>query len=155
MSQWNNFKLSKLRIKSTQYKTIKWQLISNMKNENHLKTVKSFCARKFWYLPVNQSWPNILAMGCWWAKACLIYYACGPAQLCLTLCNPMNCCPPSSSVHGREEPVKSGYFLLQGIFPTPGLNLSLLCLLHCRWILYRWASEEAPWYTINVSEKTF
>ena len=26
--------------------------------------------------------------------------------------------------------------LLQGIVPTQGLNLSLLCLLHCRWILY-------------------
>ena len=27
-------------------------------------------------------------------------------------------------------------FLLQGIFPTQGSNLTLLCLLHCRWILY-------------------
>ena len=26
--------------------------------------------------------------------------------------------------------------LLQGIFPTQGLNLHLLCLLHCRQILY-------------------
>ena len=30
--------------------------------------------------------------------------------------------------------------LLQGIFPTQGLNLSLL---HCRWILYCWATGEA------------
>ena len=28
------------------------------------------------------------------------------------------------------------YFLPQGIFPTQGSNLSLLCLLHCRQILY-------------------
>ena len=27
-------------------------------------------------------------------------------------------------------------FLLQGIFLTQGLNPCLLCLLHCRWILY-------------------
>ena len=33
--------------------------------------------------------------------------------------------------------------LLQGIFPTRGLNLGLLCLLHCRQILYRWAIREA------------
>ena len=28
------------------------------------------------------------------------------------------------------------HFLLQGIFPTQGSNLRLLCLLHCRWVLY-------------------
>ena len=28
------------------------------------------------------------------------------------------------------------HFLLQGIFPTQGLNLGLLCFWHCRWILY-------------------
>ena len=28
------------------------------------------------------------------------------------------------------------HFLLQGIFLTQGLNLGLLCLLHCRQILY-------------------
>ena len=28
------------------------------------------------------------------------------------------------------------HFLLQGIFPTQGLNLHLVCLSHCRWILY-------------------
>ena len=28
------------------------------------------------------------------------------------------------------------HFLLQGIFPTQRLNSHLLCLLHCRWILY-------------------
>ena len=31
--------------------------------------------------------------------------------------------------------------LIQGIFPTQGANLHLL--LHCRWILYRWATGEA------------
>ena len=28
------------------------------------------------------------------------------------------------------------HFLLQGIFLIQGLSLCLLCLLHCRWILY-------------------
>ena len=32
------------------------------------------------------------------------------------------------------------HFLLQGIFPTQGLNLHLL---HCRWILYHWATRDA------------
>ena len=28
------------------------------------------------------------------------------------------------------------HFLLQGIIPTQGSNLGVLCLLYCRWILY-------------------
>ena len=34
--------------------------------------------------------------------------------------------------------------LLQGIFLTQWSNLPLLRLLHCRWILYCWATGEAP-----------
>ena len=46
-------------------------------------------------------------------------------QLCLTLCDPMDCSPPGSSVYGisRQEFPE---FLLQGIFPTQGSNLGLL-----------------------------
>ena len=56
-----------------------------------------------------------------------------------TVCDPMDCSPPGSSVcavfPGKNTGV--GYrFLLQGIFLTQGLNPHLLCLLHCRWILY-------------------
>ena len=40
------------------------------------------------------------------------------------------------------------YFFLQGIFLTQGLNPCLLCLLHCREILYHWATGEAPKATI-------
>ena len=50
-----------------------------------------------------------------------------------TLRNPMNCRPPSSSVQW-DSPGKSTrvgcYALLQGIFPTQGSNLCLLCLPH-------------------------
>ena len=38
--------------------------------------------------------------------------------------------------------------LLQGIFPTQGSNLGLL---HCRRILYRWATREAPRSECNSS----
>ena len=48
----------------------------------------------------------------------------------------MDCNPLGSSVHG-DSPVNnirvSCHALLQGIFPTQGLNLHLL---HFRWILY-------------------
>ena len=36
------------------------------------------------------------------------------------------------------------HVLLQGIFMTQGSNPHLLRLLHCRWILYHWATGEAP-----------
>ena len=66
------------------------------------------------------------------------------AQWCPTLCDPMDCSPPGSSVHGifqgklleRIAISSSSHFLLQGIFQTQGLNPSLLQLLHCRQILY-------------------
>ena len=50
-------------------------------------------------------------------------------QWCLTLHSPIDCSSPGSSVHG-DSPGKNTrvgcQLLLQGIFPTQGLNLSLL-----------------------------
>ena len=47
----------------------------------------------------------------------------------LTLCDPMDCSPPGSSVHGDSPGKNTGlgcHTLLQGIFPTQGMNLHLL-----------------------------
>ena len=58
------------------------------------------------------------------------------AQSCLTLCNPMDCSPPGSSVHGilQARTLEWGSLsLLKGIFPT---QRSSTGLLHCRRILY-------------------
>ena len=60
----------------------------------------------------------------------------GCAQSCLSLCDPIDCKLPGSSVHGilQARILEWGcHFLLQGICPTQGLNP---CLLHCRWIPY-------------------
>ena len=54
------------------------------------------------------------------------------AQLHPTLCDSMDCSLPGSSVHRDSPDENTGvccHFLLQGIFLTQGLNLSLLCLL--------------------------
>ena len=54
-------------------------------------------------------------------------------QLCLTLCDPMDCSLPGSSVHGILQARITGvgcHALLQEIVPTQGLNPRLLCLLH-------------------------
>ena len=57
----------------------------------------------------------------------------------------MDCSLPVSSVHGISlKSMGVGcHVLLQGTFPTQGSNYCLLCLLHCRWILYCWATREA------------
>ena len=55
-------------------------------------------------------------------------------QSCPALCDPMDCRPPCSSVHGilqaRILEWVAISFLLQGIFPTQVLNSSLVHLLH-------------------------
>ena len=41
------------------------------------------------------------------------------------------------------------HFLLQGISPTQGLNPSLLCLLHCRQILYLLSHWRSQFYRLK------
>ena len=70
------------------------------------------------------------------------------AQLlsCLTLFDSMDYSPPGSSVHGifpGKNTEVGCHFLLQRIFPSQGSNSCLLCLLHCRQILYHYATWEA------------
>ena len=52
----------------------------------------------------------------------------------------MDCSPPGSSVQGGSPGKDTGvgcHALLQGIFPTQGSNLRLLCLLH-------WQADSLP-----------
>ena len=61
-------------------------------------------------------------------------------QSCLILCEPLDFSPPGSSIHGILHGKNTGvncHFLLQGIFPTQGLNPGLL---YCRQTLY-WLSH--------------
>ena len=58
--------------------------------------------------------------------------------------------PPASSVRGfpRKNIGVCCHFLLQGIFLTQGSNLGLL---HCRQILYHWATSEAQIIKFTVN----
>ena len=76
-----------------------------------------------------------------------LYCACVHAQLiwsCLTLCDPMDCSPPGSSVNG-DSPGKNTivgcHDFLHGIFPTQGSNSGLP---HQRWILYHLSYQGSP-----------
>ena len=58
------------------------------------------------------------------------------AQLCLTHCDPVDCRPPASSVHGILQARILEWVAIpisRRIFLTQGLNLDLP---HCRWILH-------------------
>ena len=80
-------------------------------------------------LGCRQRWRVIFSF-CDYECVCLV------TQLCQTLCDPMDCSPPGSSVHGASPGKTIGvgcHALLQGIFPTQG---SIPGLPHCRWILY-------------------
>ena len=66
----------------------------------------------------------------------IFVYVCAKLlQLCPTLCNPMGCSGSDSSVREILQARIMEWVavpLLQGIFPTQGSNLHLLCLLHCQ-----------------------
>ena len=79
------------------------------------------------------------------------------SQSCPTLCDPMDWNPPGSSVHwaspGKNTEVSS-HFVLQGIFPTQGLNPDLT---HCGQILYRLSHQASPntalWVYLKVVKR--
>ena len=65
------------------------------------------------------------------------------AQLRLTLCGPMNCSPPGSSVLGDSPGKNSGvgyHAFLQGIFPTQGSS-QVSCITDR--FLTSWSTREA------------
>ena len=102
---------------------------------------------------VPWAWP--LWQRCLGSPACPVLFL--VAQLCPTLCYPMDCNPPSSSVHVDSPGKNTGvgcHALLQGIFPIQGSNPGLL---HCKWILYHLSHKGSPYllttvFTRNSSE---
>ena len=69
---------------------------------------------------------------------------CLATQLCLSLCDPKDCNPPGSSVHGDSPGKNTGvgcHALLQGIFPTQ--NQSQVSRIAGRFFI-SWATLETP-----------
>ena len=104
-----------------------------------------FCSKlgnRCWTVFVEALLESYICVSIYYASVCV----CLVTQLCLTLCDPMNCSPPDSSVHEDSPGKNTGvgcHALLQGIFPTQGSNPSLP---HCRWILYHLSHQGSPFY---------
>ena len=80
---------------------------------------------------------------------------CLVAQLCLTLCDPVDCSLPGSSVRGDSPGKNTGvgcHDLLQGIFPTQGSNSGLSC---CRRILYSLNHQGSPYIHTYIHTVTY
>ena len=78
---------------------------------------------------------------------------CLVTQSCPTLCDPMDCSPPGSSVHGDSPGKNTGvgcHALLQGIFPTWGSNPDLL---HCWQIIHCLSHQGSPKGTQNPNQR--
>ena len=67
-------------------------------------------------------------------------------QSCLTLCDPVHCSPPGTSVHG----ISQERYWSRLPFPSPG-DLPDLGLLHCRQILYRLSHRGSPFTPLPPS----
>ena len=93
-------------------------------------------------------WPKLIQTGKSWYFWYLsfTYKVNGLVTLCCShsvvsdSCDPRDCSPPGSYVHGIFPGKNTGvscHLLLQGTVPTQGLNPSLLCLLH-------WKADSLP-----------
>ena len=86
--------------------------------------------------------------------ATVICVLCLVAQLCPTLCDPMDHSPPGSSVHGDSPGKNTGvgcHAFLQGILPTQESNLGLP---HCRQHLYSLSHQGSPLLTIESESES-
>ena len=73
-------------------------------------------------------------------------------QLCLTLCNPVDCSPPGSSVHGilQARILEWGAMPDSRGFSRPRNQTSISCI--CRWILYPLSHMGNPWNALPTEK---
>ena len=116
-------------------------------------TLESLLKQSFALFPTFEStFQIIVRSGTYQFLIC--YVLCLVTQLCPTPCNSMDCSPPGFSVRGDSPGKNTGvgcHALLQGIFPTQGLNPGLL---HCRPILYQLSYQGCLPVTVIVVKQS-
>ena len=94
--------------------------------------------------PQAESWESA---SCSWGNMLALFFS----RSVVSLCEPMNCSPPGSSVHGNLQARTLqwvSHCLLQGIFLTQGSNPHLLL---CRQILYHLSHQGSCLCSIEAS----
>ena len=119
----------------------------------HLVLVKSYLSHRDICSPISHPWKQLSWGSPWllWIHLELLNVACGVlclvAQSCLTLCNPMDCSLPGSSVHGISQTSRLEWvaisFSSRSSRPRDWTHISCIG----KWILYHWANREAFWST--------
>ena len=94
---------------------------SQIVGHNWVTFTYHLCQHQCWFLVPRMTWVSQPSI-----------HPCSVSQLCPILCDPMDCSPPDSFIHGifQARILESCHFLLQGILLIQGLNPYLLCLLH-------------------------
>ena len=104
----------------------------------------------FWLLTAHSWKYNVSVLILYSATLLHLFISscCLAAKSSPSLSDPIGCSPPGSLPSPWDFPGKNTgagcHFLLQGIFLTQGWNPCLPTHLHCKRILYHWASREAP-----------
>ena len=85
---------------------------------------------------------------------CMCVYS---LQSCLTLCDPKDCRPPGSSVHGILQARILEWVAISysrgSSWPRDQTRVSLR-LLNCKWIVYHWATRKAHKTSVQPSNPT-
>ena len=95
--------------------------------------------------------PGVMIRKCLTSNVC----ACSVSQSCLTLCDPMNCSPPGSSVHGISQARILEWVAISfsGGSSRSG-DRTCISWVSCigGQILYHWATGEALWHKISTNK---
>ena len=113
-------------------------------------TVGHMCLLELWF---SQSMCPVVGLLGHMVDLLLCAMLCLVTQLCLTLCNPVDCSLPGFSVHWDFPSKNIGVgclSLLQGNFLTQESSCGLL---HCRQILYQLSYQESPRFIPSINKK--
>ena len=89
----------------------------------------------------------IIKFGLNCVKSTILNDACLPGQSCPTLCDLKNCSPPGSSIHGNlQAKILEWFAISYSRASSWSRGQTYVFCVSCigRWILYHWATWEAP-----------
>ena len=128
----------------------------------------SYCESFLYNQPLRKGDNRVWIFSSWfWRAASIVKWLCAAAeslQSCLTLCNPMDCSLPASSIPGDSPGKNTGvgcHTLLQGIFPTQELNPHLMSpalaggffTTSAAWEAYLWVPGILLGVTVNTKRE--